>query len=101
MSQTASDEGYHSVPSGTAPRTAGQSPRTERLDTLGRVKRPQQYPAQIKINVTEVTAARLGRICQYLGIPPGIAARNAIVHYVFMQERALGIAPQHRGNGNA
>jgi hypothetical protein len=99
--QTTSDEGYHKVPGGTAPRTAGQPQRTERLDKLGRVKRPEQYPIQLKVNITEATAVRLSRVCQCLGIPNGIAARNAIVHYVFMQERALGIAPRHQGDGNA
>jgi hypothetical protein len=65
------------------------------------VKRPEQYRAQLKVNITEATAFRLRRVCQCLGIPDGIAARNAIVHYVVMQERALGIAPQRQGDGNA
>jgi hypothetical protein len=99
--QIASDKGYYKVTGGTAPKKPGILPRTGHLDSLGREKRPEQFPVQLKANLTEAMAARLARVCQCLGIPPGIAARNAIVHYVFMQERALGIAPQHRGNSNA
>lgn len=70
------------------PPAAPQSPRPQANGPPVEAKngRPVRYPIRLRVNINEVMAESLQRVCQRLGIPEGIGARIAISQFLLSQD---------------
>jgi len=75
-----------------APSTGVQtpSPQANGGPTKAENGRPVLYPVRLRVNIYEVMAASLQRVCKRWGIPEGIGARIAITQFLAQQD------PQYR-----
>src|SRR5262249_25221319 len=85
--ETEGGQGPLRTPAGPSTRSQGPAPRANGPTIKARGSRPVRYPIQLKVNINQVMAASLQRVCMRWGIPEGIGARIALTQFLAQQDR--------------
>src|SRR5262245_22402242 len=92
--EAAREQGSRKAPAAPSTSPQGPAPGANGPVIKARGSRPVRYPIQLKVNINQVMAASLQRVCQRWGVPEGIGARIAITQFLTQQDR------EYRGDGN-